>query len=379
MLSSSFAVVCAVCSVSVTVAMLPIIDIMPLRDLTGGPGSPFLAQVTNVTNAIEQAMKTFGCFIATGHDMEFLWEDLLQVSSKELFALPLKELEDVAISKTNVFGRGYLEKGKESGVKSTYFEHKEGYSYGYPHQTLAKNIMEQTNLWPAGLSQSSIALLDSAFIECIRVAKLILGALSDSAVVAQADGGDTISLMRAFHYFSSHDAPLDIPAGKTLLGSSPHTDWGFLTVILQDDTGGLQFYHEGTWVDVPVVRFGLVINGGDYLRMLSGGKCVSPIHRVLLPTEPDVERFSFVFFYYPPYGAPIPQRNNDEASVTDTVATELEFNTFSAVTVETDGESSGTSGADGGSGNSTNSSENPDTLHKTFGHYIMAKWDGVQA
>ena len=125
---------------------------MPLRDLTGGPGSLFHSRLANCTAAIEAAMREYGCFIATGHDLEFGWHSALD-AAHSVFQLPLPALEEVAMSRTNVFGRGYIERGKEAGVQSTYFEHKEGYSYGHPHPPkVPTNLMEQRNIWPDGLS-----------------------------------------------------------------------------------------------------------------------------------------------------------------------------------------------------------------------------------
>lgn len=151
---------------------LPIIDIMPLRDLTGGPGGFFHSRVANCTAAIEAAMREYGCFIATGHDLEYGWQDALD-AAHSVFKLPLSALEEVAMARTNVFGRGYIERGKEAGVQSTYFEHKEGYSYGHPRPPkVLTNLMEQRNMWPQGLSGDLSLILfpnihfDDALLSC---------------------------------------------------------------------------------------------------------------------------------------------------------------------------------------------------------------------
>jgi isopenicillin N synthase-like dioxygenase len=67
------------------------------------------------------------------------------------------------------------------------------------------------------------------------------------------------------------------------IGSSPHSDWGFLTLIMQDNVGGLQVQPSGTqqWIDVPVVDGALVLNIGDYLSLLTHGRFISPLHRVI--------------------------------------------------------------------------------------------------
>jgi isopenicillin N synthase-like dioxygenase len=86
---------------------------------------------------------------------------------------------------------------------------------------------------------------------------------------------------------------------------SAHTDWGFLTLILSPcKTVGLQLFHEKEWHDVPSVENTLVVNGGDYLSLLTGGKLISPLHRVV--SNGQEERYSMCCFYYPDYKAKIP-------------------------------------------------------------------------
>jgi isopenicillin N synthase-like dioxygenase len=105
--------------------------------------------------------------------------------------------------------------------------------------------------------------------------------------------------MRLFHYLPTGAEGRD----DSVLGSSAHTDWGLLTVILQDAVGGLEYLDGGVWRAVPAVEGSLVINGGDYLHLLRPA-LVSPIHRVLAPV--DQHRMSFVFFYYPEFFTPMP-------------------------------------------------------------------------
>jgi hypothetical protein len=148
----------------------------------------------------------------------------------------------------------------------------------------------------------------------------------------------SIDLLRAFKY----DALAD---GREInLGSSPHTDWGSLTVVWQDSKGGLQIYcHEHErWnnVDVPTVDgnkfLKLFIHVGDFTSLTKCGSAStppkeiiwpSPLHRVLCPkqggdakdcTEVDEARYSLVYFIYPPRGisledarSSLPQRQPD--------------------------------------------------------------------
>ncbi|KAF5775483.1 putative deacetoxyvindoline 4-hydroxylase [Helianthus annuus] len=71
------------------------------------------------------------------------------------------------------------------------------------------------------------------------------------------------------------------PQPDLTMGATKHTDDGFLTVLLQDDIGGLQILHQNQWVDVPPTPGALVINIGDLLQMISNDKLKSVEHRVM--------------------------------------------------------------------------------------------------
>nr|XP_016447897.1 PREDICTED: 1-aminocyclopropane-1-carboxylate oxidase homolog 6-like [Nicotiana tabacum] len=56
------------------------------------------------------------------------------------------------------------------------------------------------------------------------------------------------------------------PQPELAIGTSRHADNDFFTVLLQDDFGGLQVFHQNHWVDVPPTPGALVINIGDILQ-----------------------------------------------------------------------------------------------------------------
>lgn len=83
----------------------------------------------------------------------------------------------------------------------------------------------------------------------------------------------------------------------------PHSDWGSLTVLYQDDTGGLEVFDRRSddWIDVPVVPGAYVVNIGDLMSVWTNGLWQSTKHRVRVPPpeKRSVARISIPFFHTP--------------------------------------------------------------------------------
>jgi len=106
---------------------------------------------------------------------------------------------------------------------------------------------------------------------------------------------EPLQLFRIFRY-----PPARGSGGEEGLGVGPHSDYGLLTLLWQDEHGGLQVRPRGssTWIDVPPRPGTLVCNLGDMMERLSGGRCHSITHRVR-GTEDD--RLSMPYFLDPGY------------------------------------------------------------------------------
>eukprot|EP01018_Ginkgo_biloba_P004050 Gb_26903 [translate_table: standard] len=93
------------------------------------------------------------------------------------------------------------------------------------------------------------------------------------------------------------------PQPELTLGLSGHSDPGAVTVLLQDQVGGLQVFMDGRWVAVHPLPGSLVINLGDQIQILSNGRFKSVEHRVV--TNFQTSRVSIPVFFYPGNDCPV--------------------------------------------------------------------------
>ncbi|KAH7537035.1 hypothetical protein FEM48_Zijuj03G0049600 [Ziziphus jujuba var. spinosa] len=73
------------------------------------------------------------------------------------------------------------------------------------------------------------------------------------------------------------------PEPELTLGIPPHSDYGFLTLLLQDQqVQGLQIQHQQEWVNVEPLPNSFIVNVGDHLEIFSNGRYKSVLHRVVV-------------------------------------------------------------------------------------------------
>jgi len=323
---------------------LPIIDLTPF--LEDRPSS----EREHVASVLHTACKAYGAFYLTGHGID---NRAVLRRMREFFVLPAIEKRKIAIEKGG-FTRGYIGMGEESG--SDALEVKEAFSYGYPWEKgrSPENTLQGENVWPdpSVLPTGWRQVMEGLYAQMIRVSEALSSAFSlsygksEDYLAGYCKGGETVSLMRLFHYYPYQAADRDFPQSRERIGSSAHTDWGFLTLILQEEgVTGLQFRQDDQWIDIPPVADTLMVNCGDYFSLLTGGEYKSPLHRVVSSGQ---ERMSAVLFYYPAYDARIP------------LLTGQDYSLFK--NQKTDGKAI-----------------DADALsRKPFGQYIQEKWEQVQ-
>ena len=108
--------------------------------------------------------------------------------------------------------------------------------------------------------------------------------------------GKPVAFMRLFHY------PPDSNVDDKEFGAAEHKDYGFLTILAQDANGGLEVRSpDNALVPVPPRTDAFVINVGDMLSEITGGRFRSPLHRVV--NRSGVARYSIPYFFDPDFDA----------------------------------------------------------------------------
>lgn len=80
----------------------------------------------------------------------------------------------------------------------------------------------------------------------------------DDEIIKQFEDGSQLMVV---NYYPA------CPEPDLTLGMPPHSDYGFLTLLLQDHVQGLQIQHRDKWVTVQPIPNSFVINVGDHLEV----------------------------------------------------------------------------------------------------------------
>lgn len=97
------------------------------------------------------------------------------------------------------------------------------------------------------------------FLEMMRVVMEALGLRKEETLMEEFQEGSHILIVNYFPPCPNPDLTLGMP---------PHSDYGFLTLLLQDDIAGLQVYHHGRWLTVDPLFDSILVNVGDHLEVI---------------------------------------------------------------------------------------------------------------
>jgi isopenicillin N synthase-like dioxygenase len=275
---------------------LPIVDVGPLvRGERFDTCAPVAAR-------LDAACREVGFFYVVGHAVDPQLQAELDRAGRALFALPEAAKARIAMSEGGRAWRGWfplggeLTSGRPDGKEGCYF----GAELGPDDERVQRRLpLHGPNLFPAELPELRSAVLQwlgamSALGQAI-LRGLAQGLGLDPGWFAHQLTADPLALFRIFRY------PPTAPDDGW--GVAEHTDYGLLTILLQDEAGGLEVRTPDGWVTAPPVPGSFVCNLGDMLERLTGGRYRSTPHRVRNTGSGD--RLSFPFFLDPGWDAEV--------------------------------------------------------------------------
>jgi isopenicillin N synthase-like dioxygenase len=277
-----------------TTSTIPIIDLNPL--FSGEANG-----VQKVATELYQVYSTVGFGLLINHRIPSQTIAELFTASKQFHAL--SEHEKMQI-KYHRHLRGYLPLNSSTLKKSELGEARKpnqsdsyiltNESTFYDSGKWANSVFAGKNVWPAQLPNfqtqvmkyyQSMSALSRQLIQAFSMGLKFPANYLDHYFT------DPNIILRLLHYPAIADRP-----SEDVFGSAPHTDYGCITLLVQDQIGGLQVKSvDDEWLDVPCLPNSIVLNTGQMMTVWSNGQLKSTPHRVICNSQK--ERFSVPFFY----------------------------------------------------------------------------------
>ncbi|MDX2216888.1 MAG: 2-oxoglutarate and iron-dependent oxygenase domain-containing protein [Oculatellaceae cyanobacterium bins.114] len=275
---------------------IPVIDISPL--VTGQGDRHDVAQ------QIGHACRESGFFYIIGHDVDQDLQQQLEHLSRDFFAQDLDVKLAIAMAKGGRAWRGYFPVGGE--LTSGKPDIKEGIYFGTEldpdHPLVQAGVpMHGHNLFPEhdpAWRETVLRYLDAMTqLGHTLMTGIALSLGLEATYFSDRYTSDPLILFRIFNY------PPTAAQLEPTWGVGEHTDYGLLTILKQDESGGLQVKSKSHWVEAPPIPNAFVCNIGDMLDRMTGGLYRSTPHRVKNRSGRD--RLSFPFFFDPNFSVEV--------------------------------------------------------------------------
>lgn len=248
--------------------------------------------------AVRAACEEVGFFYLSNHGIPPSSIARMNALAIRFFELPPEVKAELAMSKGGRAWRGFFPLRGE--LTSGLPDQKEGIYFGEELGPEDPRVQQKLplhggNLWPAELPELREVVLEY-LARAAEVGHRLMRLLSLSLSLPgtwfdEHYTKDPILLFRIFNY----------PAREEGWGVGEHTDYGLLTLLLQDETAGLEVKTRGGWISAPPIAGTLVCNIGDMLDRLTGGRYRSTPHRV--KNNSARARRAFAFFFDPAWDA----------------------------------------------------------------------------
>lgn len=281
---------------TVCVQKIPVIDISKLKDNSGE------TDLEPTLDLIRRSLGELGFFYVSHHGISESLQEELMTLSRKFFAEDLDFKMQIAMEKGGLAWRGYFPPGGE--LTSGRPDRKEGIYFGRElssdHPAVkSKTALHGPNQWPEKSEYVRFKDITLRYIsELTELGHLLMEGIAlslglDRKYFRERFSDDPTILFRIFNY-QKHVWT----EGEDEWGVREHTDYGFLTLLKQDDSGGLQVKSRtGGWIEAPPIDGTFVVNIGDMLEVWTHGIYKATPHRVR--NQGSKDRISLPFFFDP--------------------------------------------------------------------------------
>ncbi|KAI9563505.1 hypothetical protein GHT06_010968 [Daphnia sinensis] len=276
--------------------VIPIIDLDKLGLQTAKFEDVDQTLVDRVSKELDSAFSTVGFVYLKNHGVDQELVDNLFQRSKSFFHLPeaIKETYRCGVENCD----GYTGRDGEILDTSARHEIRESYDVASPNGLYpdehAPEFRQAINDLAPPMCELTLRLL-SCMALALGLDKNFFGD-KHSYMFKAAEKNRTI--FRTLYYPSLADT--DTLAGVVRCGL--HSDYGTITLLLQDDMGGLEILSQGKWFPAKPIPGTIMINLGDMMQFWTSDRYVATVHRVVVPEEEirrRTPRQSIAFFVHP--------------------------------------------------------------------------------
>ncbi|KAK8624978.1 hypothetical protein V6N13_089862 [Hibiscus sabdariffa] len=251
----------------------------------------------SLVSDIGDACKKWGFFQVINHGVPLEKRERLEKAAREFFHQPMEEKAKIRRAEVRISGYSNAEHTKNVRDWKEVFDFTRQNPIIVPASTSPdeEQVVEWHNHWPQYPPQLREVCeeygeeMEKLSFKLLELIALSLGLAADSF---HGFFKDQTSNVRLNHY-------PPCPAPELALGLGRHKDGGALTVLAQDDVGGLEVKRksDGEWIRVKPTPEAFIINVGDVMQVWSNERYQSVEHRVIANSEK--ERFSIPFFFNP--------------------------------------------------------------------------------